>query len=142
MRLSISPARGTPFLCQPDFTRNEWWVVGQIIQECKATCTNIHPFSLRVFLFTSHLPFPIPLPPFLLMPSSVLRIHLKIKHIYHSATDAGKGGSVWNALALREGKGAMLPCMLPAVPFLAFSVSLHVFLFHATALQISCPFLS
>lgn len=70
------------------------------------------------------------------MPGYVLWIHLQIKQIYHSVMKAGKGGRLWNALALRAGKGcvhsAMLPCAFPAAPALALSssVCLSVLMIH------------
>lgn len=69
--------------------------------------------------FSSH---PTPPYPTHSMPNSVLRIHLQIKQIYHSVTEAGKGGRLWNALAPGAGKGsehcAMLPCVLPCCTLL------------------------
>lgn len=99
-----------------------------------------HPSFFSLFLFTSHLSFPIPFNPPHFMPSSVLRIHLQIKQIHHSVKEAGKGGRLWNALALRVGKGsehsATLPCIFPAVPALAFLGSVSC---NAMPLQPSLP---
>lgn len=125
-----------PFLCQPTFKRNEGRVAWQIAQECEATCTTIHPFTC---FFSLHILLPVlpyPLAP-LSMPSYGLWIHLQIKQIYHSVMEAGKEGRLWNALALRAGKGskrtATLSHTFPAAPALAFSdsVCLSVFLIHA-----------
>lgn len=82
-----------------------------------------HPaFFLPILLPSPHPTCPslTPPPPPQSLPSGVLRIHLQIKQIYHSVTEAEKGGSVWNALAQTAGKGpkrsAMPPCMLPCCP--------------------------
>lgn len=93
------------------------------------------PPSIPLVIFFSPHPavLPYPLAP-LSIPSYVLWIHLQIKQIYHSVMEAGKGGRLWNALALREGKGskrsATLPHTFPAAPGLALSgsVCLSVFL--------------
>lgn len=59
--------------------------------------------------------------------------------------EAGKGGRLWNALALRAGKGsehsATLPRTFPAVPALALSgsASLSVFMIHAIPQQPPLP---
>ena len=76
-------------------------------------------------------PFPCPA---LSMPSFALWIHPQIKQIYHSVTETGKGGRLWNALAVRAGKGsehgAPLPRTFPAAPALALSGSVSLFCFH------------
>lgn len=76
------------------------------------------------------------------MPNSVLRIHLQIKQIYHSVTEAGKGGRLWNALAPGAGKGsehcAMLPCVLPCctlLHLLSLILALRAFMIHAVPLE-------
>lgn len=59
--------------------------------------------------------------------------------------EAGKGGRLWNALALRAGKGskrsATLPRTFPAAPALALpsSVSVSVFMIHAVPQQPPLP---
>lgn len=137
--LSVSPATGSPFLCQPAFLM-EWRVVGVPNYPGVQSHMYQHPTFFSPF-FPLHIPFVLPYPhppPLYSMPSSVLRIHLQIKQIYHSVIEAGKGGRLWNALALRAGKGsehsATHPCILPAVP-----VSSHVFMIHAMPLQPPLP---
>lgn len=92
---ALAAAAGLPVSASQRFTRNELWVVSQIIQERKAACTDIHPSSLLFSLL------PPPQHTHTHTPSSVLRIHLQIEQIYHSVGGAGEGGGPWNALALR-----------------------------------------
>ena len=70
---------------------------------------------------------PHPLAP-LSMPGCVLWIHLQIQQIYHSVMEAGKGGRLWNALALGAGKGSKQTATLlrtfPAAPSPAQSACL------------------
>lgn len=110
------------------------WVQSHVYQH---PSTYSPPFFPHILL--SVLPYP------LSMPSCVLWIHLQIKQIYHSVMEAGKGGRLWNALALRAGKGsehsATLPRTFPAVPALALSgsASLSVFMIHAIPQQPPLP---
>lgn len=90
---------------------------------------------LPLFLSPHPLACPSPSPcPALSMPSFALWIHPQIKQIYHSVTEAGKGGRLWNALAVWAGKGsehgAPLPRTFPTAPALALSCSVSLFCFH------------
>lgn len=139
----ISPAPALPSLSGMQFQKH--WRGGGM-----TNCPGLPPsIPLRLYFFPSTsycLSFLYPLAPFP-MPSYVLWIHLPIKQIYHSVMEAGKGGRLWNALALRAGKGcvhsAMLPRSFPAAPALAPSAQ-SVFMIHALPQQPpsiihSCP---
>lgn len=109
LSLSFLQLQAPLFSASRHFTRNGLWVASQIIQERKAACTDIHPFSL---------PPPLHTHTYTHTPSSVLRIHLQIEQIYHSVRRAveclGAG--------MQQGR---LPCSPDSYPLCLFTSCCH-----------------
>lgn len=143
IRLSISLAAGAAFPLPPCISKGmKGRLCAKLSRSAKSTSILLSPptppFS-PVYILLPVLPYPFALA--LSLPRCVLWIHLQIKQIYHSVTEAGKGGRLWNALAVRAGPGsqhsATPPRTFPAAPALA--LSLFVFMIRAVPLSAPAP---